>query len=254
MKKITYITGGTSGIGLGIVSQLIKEGSNQIVLLARSEESKMRVKNMVGEESYRTIDFIDGDVSDDTHITKVYEFIKEKYGRLDAIVNGVGVSNDMEDLEHTEFGTWDKIMQINLTSTFTTLKTLLPLLKESKSASVVNISSVSAKKECGSFAYGIAKAGIDKLTKLAAVEFAKYGIRVNGVNPGLVKSNFLINSGAVPNEEIANFVYEQEATKIPLGRVGEPEDVSELVAFLLSDKSSYITGTNISIDGAFVLA
>lgn len=254
MKKITYITGGTSGIGLGIVSQLIKEGSNQIVLLARSEESKMRVKNMVGEESYHTIDFIDGDISDDTHIDKVYEFIKEKYGRLDAIVNGVGVSNDMEDLEHTEFGTWDKIMQINLTSTFTTLKTLLPLLKESKSASVVNISSVSAKKECGSFAYGIAKAGVDKLTKLAAVEFAKYGIRVNGVNPGLVKSNFLINSGAVPNEEIANFVYEQEATKIPLGRVGEPEDVSELVAFLLSDKSSYITGTNISIDGAFVLA
>lgn len=253
MKKITYITGGTSGIGLGLVSKLLKEGEHQIVLLARNEESKMRVKAMVGEEFYHTIDFIDGDVTHKGHATNVYEFIKAKYGRLDAIVNGVGVSNGMEDLEHTGLSTWENILEVNLTSTFVTLQTLLPLLKESKHASVVNISSVSAKKECGSFAYGIAKAGIDKLTKLAAVEFAKYGIRVNSINPGLVKSNFLINSGAAPNEEVANFVYEQEASKIPLGRVGEPEDVSELISFLLSNKSSYITGANISIDGAFVL-
>lgn len=253
MKKVVYVTGGTSGIGLGVVSKLINEGNYQIVLLARSEESKLRVKESIGEDAYVTLDFVDGDIEDNSVHTKVFEYVKEKYGRLDGIVNGLGVSNDLEGIENTSLSTWENILHVNLTSVFMSITTLLPLLKESKGASVVNISSVSSKKECGSFAYGVAKAGVDKLTKNSAVELAKYNIRVNAVNPGLVRSNFLINSGAVPNQEVAEMVYASEGAKVPLGRVGNPEDVAELIEFLLSSRSSLISGTNISVDGAFVL-
>lgn len=254
MNKVIYITGGTSGIGLGLVSKLILDGNYQLVLLARSEASKQRVKDAVGEVAYEKIDFIDGDIVDKEIHSKAFEHIKEKYGRLDGLVNGLGVSNGIEDFEQTEFDTFEKILYVNLTSVFMTFHSLLPLLKESNNASVVNISSVSAKKECGAFAYGVAKAGVDKLTKMSAIDLAKYNIRVNSVNPGMVRTNFLINSGAVPNNDVAEAVYQHEATNIPLGRVGEPKDIAEIIEFLLSDKASFISGTNISVDGAFVLA
>ena len=144
---------------------------------------------------------------------------------------------------------WNHSININLTGNFVLTKALLDLLKRSQSASIVNISSMHSQKPGGSISYCVAKAGIDMFTKFLAQELCQYKIRVNSVNPGSVKTNLYVASGDKTKEELDKLIEERNQT-YPLGRVGDAkQDIGSMVEFLLSDKASWITGSNILVDG-----
>jgi NAD(P)-dependent dehydrogenase (short-subunit alcohol dehydrogenase family) len=171
-------------------------------------------------------------------------------GGLDVLVNAAGILKSGR-IEETSLGLWDEMMNINLRSVFHLCQLAVPHLEKSR-GNIVNVSSVTGLRAFpGVLAYCVSKAGVDQLTRCVALELAPKGIRVNAVNPGVVVTG-LHRSGGMNDEAYARFL-EHSKTTHPLGRVGEPGEVAELIYFLASDRASWITGATISIDGGRAL-
>ena len=169
-----------------------------------------------------------------------------RFTRLDVLVNAAGIIGS-GTVENTTLDDWDTMMDINLRSIFRLMQLAVPHLEKTKGA-IVNVSSVTGLRAFpGVLAYCVSKAGVDQLTRCAALELAPKGIRVNAVNPGVVRTNLHKRSG-MDDAAYARFV-EHSKTTHPLGRIGEPEEVAELIVFLSGFRSEWITGTTISIDG-----
>ena len=243
MTKKCVITGATSGIGLEIAKELLVSKEWSIISISRNKDKIREAKKILGSEM---IDFYEGDISDSKQVDTFAEYVSQKFGNIDALVNNAGViyPGGVESLALEE---WAATMNINLTSVFYMTQKLLDNLKKSKRASVVNISSISSKLMGSSVAYSVCKAGVDMLTKCMAKEMASYGIRVNSVNPGITKTGFQISNNILVADKYDDFLQEIEKD-YPLG-VGEVEDVSKLVVFLLSDNAKWMTGSNVIIDG-----
>jgi NAD(P)-dependent dehydrogenase (short-subunit alcohol dehydrogenase family) len=167
-------------------------------------------------------------------------------GGIDALVTAAGVIAN-GTVETTSDAAWDEMLDVNLRAPFRLMRAATPLLVASK-GSVVNVSSVTGLRAFpGVLAYCVSKAGLDQLTRCAALEMAPHGVRVNAVNPGVTISNLHRRSG-MTEENYAAFL-ERSRTTHPLGRAGEPEEIAELIWFLATDRASWITGETISIDG-----
>jgi NAD(P)-dependent dehydrogenase (short-subunit alcohol dehydrogenase family) len=174
----------------------------------------------------------------------------EAMGGLDLLVNAAGIIRSGR-IEDTSLDQWDDMMNINLRSVFHLMKLAAPHL-ERTGGNIVNVSSVTGLRSFpGVIAYCVSKAGLDQLTRCAALELAPRGVRVNAVNPGVVVSN-LHRAGGMTEEAYAAFLEHSKATH-PLGRVGSPEEVAELILFLASDRARWITGVTVSIDGGRAL-
>jgi NAD(P)-dependent dehydrogenase (short-subunit alcohol dehydrogenase family) len=170
----------------------------------------------------------------------------ERFGRIDALVNAAGIIGS-GTVENTSDEAWDLMMDINVRAVFRLTRAATPHLVESR-GSVVNVSSVAGLRSFpGIFAYAVSKAALDQLTRCAALELAAKGVRVNAVNPGVVVTNLHRRSG-VKEEQYAAFLERSKETH-PMGRVGSPEEIAELIAFLVSARSAWMTGETISIDG-----
>ena len=240
MKRVVFISGGTSGLGLQVVKDLVDK-NYKVYSLSKSKDKINKIEN-----EFYGAEFYCGNVADESNIRKIYQVIYDNCGHLDVIVNNAGIilPGGVEKLSADD---WNTMFNVNVNSIFLTTKILLPLLKKSEAASIINVSSISSKMTGSSIAYSAGKAAVDMMTKSLAKELAAYGIRVNGVNPGIMNTGFQVHNNLIAENNYNDFLKDIEST-YPLG-VGTAKDVSNLIMFLISKEAKWITGSNYIIDG-----
>ena len=245
-KKVILITGGSSGIGLSIAEKLIAQ-NHQVISVSRNQE---KIERALNEKPLLKdkVDFITGDVSNQKSIDHLFSYIQKQYGVLHGLINSAGVIG-IGTLETLSTSDWQQMLDVNLTGPFLMAKTLLPLLKKARGASVINISSIAGLRPGTSIGYSVSKAGLDMLTRFLVADLGPYNIRVNSINPGLVKTHLHFDNNIFSNQEDYNKMLEGARVRHPLKKVGEPEDISNMVKFLLSEEASWISGAIIPLAG-----
>src|SRR5438874_10077262 len=243
-NKVVLVTGATSGIGHAVAVKFAQE-SARVVALGRNQtalhEVETAVKNAGGEPLTLAIDVTDGEQAQ-----RAIDETLKSFGGLDVLVNAAGhISTG--SIENTSLSAWDAMMDVNLRAVFQLMQIAAPHLIKTK-GNIVNVSSVTGLRAFpGVLAYCVSKAGVDQLTRCAALELAPKGVRVNAVNPGVVVTN-IHRRGGMAEDNYAAFLERSKQTH-PIGRVGTGEEVAELILFLASDRASWITGATYSIDG-----
>lgn len=246
--KSVIVTGATSGIGRA-VARRFAESSAQVAAIGRNElalgDVNDDITNMGG-----TVLTIAADVTSSDDIRSAVDKAISAFDRLDVLVNAAGhISSGT--IENTSMSAWDAMMNVNLRAVFHLMQLCVPHLIKTK-GNIINVSSVTGLRSFpGVLAYCVSKAGVDQLTRCAALELAPKGVRVNAVNPGVVVTE-IHKRGGMADEDYANFLEHSKSTH-PLGRVGDPAEIAELVFYLASDKASWITGATYSIDGGRAL-
>ncbi len=240
----TIVTGATSGIGHE-TARLVAEAGGVVTATGRSEKALTELAAAV-EGAAGELRPVAGDLTDGDFRERLIEEAVGAGGKLDLLVNAAGIIGSA-DWQTTTLEEWDTMMDINLRSLFALSQEAIPHLIESRGA-IVNVSSVTGIRAFpGVLAYCVSKAGVDQLTRCLALELAPHGVRVNAVEPGVTVTNLHRRAG-MDEEAYRNFL-EHSRTTHPLGRVGQPEEVADLIAFLASDRSGWITGETIAIDG-----
>ena len=243
--KRVIVTGASNGIGRATAERFLNEGS-KVVLVGRRESALQEVASRASGNSF----IIPADLSDEKQSKSCIAHAVEMMGALDVLINAAGILKGGR-IEDTSLALWDEMMNINLRSVFHLMRLAVPHLEETK-GNIVNVSSVTGPRSFpGVLAYCVSKAGVDQLTRCAALELAAKGIRVNAVNPGVVVTG-LHRAGGMNDEAYAAFL-EHSKTTHPLGRVGQAEEVADLISFLASDRAGWITGATVSIDGGRAL-
>ncbi len=243
-EKVVLITGASSGIGRATARLFAEKGGN-IVAVGRNENELETLRREIFDEKGLLTAFT-ADISDATQIDDLYDFMTENFGRIDVLINAAGILKN-GTIENTSLKDWDETMNVNLRSVFYMTEKCVPHLAKTK-GNIVNVSSVTGLRAFpGVLAYCVSKAAIDQLTRCSALELASKGIRVNAVNPGVVVTN-IHKRGGMEEEKYRQFL-EHSKTTHPLGRVGEPREVAELIYFLASEKAAWITGATYEIDG-----
>ena len=243
-RKVVIVTGATSGIGRAAAVRFAHEGA-EVVLVGRSHEALAEVHQQIADSGKRAVTCA-ADVTAADAPEQIVNTAVQTFGGLDVLVNAAGVIAT-GTLENTSDETWDEMMAINLRGPFRLMREAAPHLKARKGA-VVNVSSVNGLRSfAGVLAYCVSKAGMDHLTRCAALEMAPLGVRVNAVNPGVTVTNLHRRSG-MDDDRYAAFLERSKETH-PLGRPGQPDEVASLILFLASDKAGWMTGETIPIDG-----
>jgi NAD(P)-dependent dehydrogenase (short-subunit alcohol dehydrogenase family) len=247
-RRVVMITGSTSGIGRATVRRFAADGSHVIACgrdRSALEEVEQEIKSQGGTSLVLIVD-----VTVAAEVQQAFDKAMSQTGRLDVLVNAAGhISNG--SIEDTSLQAWDAMMSVNLRSVFYLMQLAAPRLIKT-GGNIVNVSSVTGLRSFpGVLAYCVSKAGVDQLTRCAALELAAKGVRVNAVNPGVVVTE-IHKRGGMSEEAYANFL-ERSKTTHPLGRVGDAAEIAELIFFLASDKASWITGATYSIDGGRAL-
>lgn len=247
MRRI-IVTGATSGIGLGAVKALLEKTDDYVISISRDNEKIEKCKESL-KSFYNRLDFYSVDISQEEQIISFAKNVADKYDCIDGLVNSAGVIRP-GGIEECSLDDWNLVMNINLTGTFLMTKAMIPLLKKSNSnPSIVNISSVNSIRCGSSLPYSVSKAATDMFTKSLALSLAKYQIRANSVNPGVVVSNLQKSAGICKNEdEYKDFLKRMEDCH-PLGRIGEPSDIAGAILYLLSSDAQWVTGSVLSVDG-----
>lgn len=244
VEKAALVTGASRGIGRAIALALAKKGYVVAVNYAGSQAAAESVREEIEAAGGRAI-VIQGDVSKSEDVDKVFAEIKKEFGRLDVLVNNAGITRDSLMLRLKEEN-WDAVIDTDLKSGFLTMKAAAPLMMKQRKGAIVNIASVvGIMGNVGQINYSAAKAGVIGMTKTAARELAARGVRVNAVAPGFIATSM--------TEVIPEKIKEGMIHSIPLGRMGQAEDVANAVCFLASDEASYITGQVLKVDGGMVM-
>jgi len=244
--KTAIITGATSGIGLATAQRFLDEGAAVLAVGRSGPALEALAEQARASASPGRCETLQVDVTAADAPTRIVDAALERLGALDVLVNAAGVIAS-GTVESTSDDDWDRLLDVNLRAPFRLLRTAAPHLTARRGA-VVNVSSVTGPRSFpGVLAYCVSKAGVDQLTRCAALELAPAGVRVNAVNPGVVVTNLHRRSG-MGDEQYAAFLERSRATH-PLGRAGQPEEVAELILFLASERSGWITGETLLIDG-----
>ena len=240
--KVAVVTGGTRGIGLAIVKAFLEEGAKVALFGSRQETVDKALAELKAENAEAPVMGLVPDLSDYTAVEKAMAEVKTYFGKLDILINNAGVSA-RESIYTYDPASFDKVMNLNVNSVFYCSKAVAPIMKEQGGGAIVNTSSmVSLYGQAAGCAYPASKFAVNGLTKSLARELGRDNIRVNAVLPGVTRTDMV---AALPPEMVARV-----SASIPLGRVGEPEEVANAFVFLASDKASYITGAILSVDGA----
>lgn len=242
--KVALITGASSGIGRATAVKFAAEGA-RVAIVARRAQVLNEVAREI-EAGGGEAKVIAADVTKDVEIERVVSETVATFGGIDVLVNAAGIIGN-GTIENTTLADWDYMFDVNVRGPFYLTQRAMPYLIERK-GNVVNVSSVTGIRAFpGILAYCSSKAALDQLTHCAALEMASQGVRVNAVDPGVVVTSLHRTSG-MKDEAYAAFL-ERSKTTHPLGRVGQPEEVAELIFFLASSKAGWMTGGSYSIDG-----
>ncbi|MEE1312216.1 MAG: 3-oxoacyl-[acyl-carrier-protein] reductase [Lachnospiraceae bacterium] len=238
--KIAIVTGASRGIGRQIAKTLAAYGAAVIVNYCGSKEKADEVVKEI-KESGGQAEAYQGDVSDFDTAKDMITYVKKEYGRIDILVNNAGITRDNLVMKMKEED-FDKVIEVNLKGAFNCMKHVSRIMLKQRSGSIINMSSVSGViGNAGQMNYCASKAGLIGMTKSLAREIGSRGIRVNAIAPGYIRTEM---TDVLPEE-----VKEGILSQVPLKRMGEVEDIAEAVAFLASDKSTYITGQTLQVDG-----
>jgi len=242
--KIALVTGASSGIGHATAELLAKHGARVAVTGRQIEALQELVARIAGQGG--TAAPFAGDLRKEDDRKRIVADAVARFGGLDILVNAAGtIANGT--IENTSLADWRTMFELNLETVFALMQLAIPHLEKNR-GSIVNISSVTGIRAFPNvLAYCASKAGVDQLTRCAALELAPKGIRVNAVDPGVVVSN-LHRRGGMGEEKYQAFLEHSKATH-PLGRVGQPDDIAQAILFLASDQSSWITGVSLPVDG-----
>ena len=246
LDKKVIVTGGSRGIGAGIVKRIFNEGAEIII----ADIKKDLAKNLIEDLKTDKITFFETNLSEESEIIKLIEFVKNKWGLLDILINNAGIEDGFL-LSDQSYEKYRKTMKINLDAPFLCSKYSLPLLEKSKSGRIVMISSIQGIRGYkGNISYNTAKGGLINMTRSLAVELADKNILVNSVAPGFINTDMsVMKDGSLEwNTDWFKDVY-LKYEKLPVGRYGHPDDVAGAVYFFCSDDSKYVTGQTLLVDG-----
>ena len=245
MKKVALVTGGTSGLGAAICAQLASDDYQVVANYLPALETQAVEWQQGLEKDEWTCALAAADVSNATSCQLMIDMLLEEFGRVDIVVNNAGITRDAT-LKKMEADQWNAVINTNLSSLYNVCKPVLESMQNNRFGRIVNISSVSAQRgQFGQTNYAAAKAGVHGFTKALAQETARYGITVKTISPGFINTAMV---DAMP-EPIRNEVI----ASIPVGRVGQPQDIARAVRFLVDDDASYITGTEVSVNGGLFM-
>ena len=241
-NKICIVTGASSGIGKATALTAIERGA-KVALVARRRQELASITSNLNQSH---VEIIAADVTHEEDRQRIVTQTLKRFGGIDVLVNAAGIIGN-GTIENTTLEQWDTMMDVNLRSIFRLTQLALPSIIERK-GNIVNLSSVTGIRSFPNvLTYCVSKAGVDQLTHCAALELGPKGVRINAVDPGVVITNLHRTSG-MQEDAYVKFLEHSKSTH-PIGRVGKPEDVAELILFLASDRAGWITGGSFSIDG-----
>lgn len=250
--KVALVTGASRGLGRAIATAMAEYGAD-VACVGRDMKACEITLEQVRSHGRKALP-IKADMTSEDDIKNMVEDAIKEFGRIDILVNNAGTAAGFGKIHEIDTDEWDFNIDVNLRGPFLCMKYTIPYMLENKGGSIINISSVAGIRaevpEIGTASYGASKAGINNLTRVAAMHYAKDNIRINAIAPGMHRSE-IGKAGKTEEEkrEMDKFVDEFCAEWIPMGRVAEAEELSGLVLLLASDASSYITGQIICQDG-----
>jgi len=238
--KSAIVTGGSLGIGAAIALKLAECGANVAINYRKHKEEAEEVIHQINAMGVKGL-LVQADISNFDDAARMIETATKEFGGLDILVNNAGINWDGVIWKMSE-EQWDSVININLKGYFNYIRAVAPTFREQKSGKIVNITSINGMRgKFGQSNYSASKAGIIGLTKTVARELGKYGINVNAIAPGLIETDMMKNADeSVRTAAIADIV---------INRIGQPEEVANVTAFLCSDLSRHITGECIKVDG-----
>jgi len=239
--KVALISGGARGMGATEAKMFAREGAKVVIGDVLEEEGR-KTEAEINETGGECI-FVRLDVTDESQWLNAVSEAESRYGKLDILVNNAGIAR-ISNVEETSESEWDLVMGINAKGVFLGTKAVIPAMRRSGGGSIVNISSIAGLVGGKTTAYAASKGAVRLLTKSTAIQYAAEGIRANSVHPGVIESPMTLPLYLDTMEG-----REQAAARHPMARIGQPEDISYGVLFLASDESSFMTGSELVIDG-----
>lgn len=239
--KVAIVTGGSSGIGLAIAQRFARDGA-KVLIVGRKVQPLQDAA-----ASSPNISWLAADITDEAAVDRIFDKVRTDYGRLDILVNNAGWC-PVQPVTEITLADYDKAFSLDVRALVNMTIHALPLLRESK-GSILNLSSVGATHRAPNLSmYVGAKAAVENFTRVWALELAADGVRVNAIAPGAIRTNIWNVTDLSP--EAAKKHEEGVAAGIPFGRFGQPEEVANVAAFLVSDQASYVSGAVYAVDGA----
>lgn len=236
--QTAVVTGGAQGLGLAIATRFIAEGARVVLGDLDLDATKAAAASLGGDDVAIAVRC---DVTSGDDVEALVNAAVERFGRLDIMVNNAGITRDATMRKMTE-EQFDQVIAVHLKGTWNGLRKAASIMRENKSGKIINMSSLSGKVGLvGQTNYSAAKAGIVGMTKAAAKELAHLGIRVNAIQPGLIRSAM--------TEAMPQRIWDEKVAEVPMARAGEPDEVAGVALFLASDLSSYMTGTVMEVTG-----
>ncbi len=243
--KCAVVTGGTRGIGYTTVVKLLEEGAKVALCGSKKETAVDALERVRKQLPDADVVAIWPDLTNPADVAENFAKVKERFGRIDILANNAGISQSTSLYDYTE-DEFDRILDINVKAVMICSQAAARIMKEEGGGVIINTSSmVSLYGQASGCAYPATKFAVNGLTKSLARELARDGIRVNAVAPGITKTDMVAN---LPESMIRPLI-----DRIPLGRIGEAEDIANAICFLASDMASYITGTVLSVDGGVII-
>ncbi|WP_167097649.1 3-oxoacyl-ACP reductase FabG [Mycobacterium sp. DL592] len=236
--QTAVVTGGAQGLGFAIAEQFIAEGARVVIGDINLEATEAAAEKLGGADVARAVKC---DVTSYADVEALVDAAVEQFGRFDIMVNNAGITRDATLRKMTE-DEFDQVISVHLKGTWNGLRKAASVMREQRSGAIVNMSSISGKVGMiGQTNYSAAKAGIVGMTKAASKELAHLGVRVNAIQPGLIRSAM--------TEAMPQRIWDSKVAEVPMGRAGEPAEVAKVALFLASDLSSYMTGTVLEVTG-----
>ena len=242
--KVAIVTGGTRGIGRAIALKLADHGANIVINYRNSDKEAEELKAILEEKGVKVLT-VKCDISNFEDSKNLMDKCKEVFGKIDILVNNAGITKDTLIMRMKEQD-FDNVIDVNLKGTFNCAKHASAIMLKQRFGKIINMTSVvGIAGNAGQVNYAASKAGVIGLTKSLAKELGSRGITVNAVAPGFINTDMTAS--------LSEKVKEEASKNIPLKRLGDPEDVANLVGFLASDAANYITGQVINVDGGMVM-
>ena len=241
--KVAVITGAASGIGRAIAERFHAEGASVVVADISGNEGA--VASSLGERALG----VRADVTSSRDIQAMFDATTACFGGIDILCNNAGIDGEMHYIADVDEASFERVMAINLRGVFLGMKFVIPLLKRRGGGSIINIASTAGITATpGLGVYGASKAGVMQLSRSAAVEYARDGIRVNAVCPAMIETPMVAHLLKTNPQDAARVL-----AVTPMGRVGQPQEVAGVALFLASDESTYVTGVSLPVDGAYTV-